>query len=355
MVASRFSTVQLIPKRYSLGADPEMFAVDKRNSLVPAFTFLPPKEGVAGAHNDPFWDGFQAEWSVSPDVCLNMFLGELREGLKRFHTVCKAKGYKPTFRNVFRINPKWFAEEISDQFVQLGCMPSDNAYHMKGKCMEDGRQLPHRFAGGHMHFGSWIEQPPYQHLIQTLDKICGVWAVGAAANFDSAVRRQYYGLAGEFRTPTYGRTLNNETKYGLEWRTLSNFWLIHPQITQVTWEIARMALRWAETGATDLWASTVEETTRCINECDVKLAREIINRNAALFKHLFKEQVNYMGVLTVQEERKMADLALQVNQEGLEIITKDTKVEDAWYLDGNWFYNAGSPNCRFADLVGVER
>lgn len=365
-MVNRFSGVQLIPKKYSLGADPEMFAVNGRNSLVPAFTFLPPKEVLEfnkktglPCHAVPFWDGFQAEWSVDPDTCLNVFCGDVRNGLQQFNAICKEKGYTPTFQNVFRINPKWFAPEIDEQFIQLGCKPSDNAYKMKGQCMEDGRKLTHRFAGGHMHFGAWDAPPPYEHLVMTLDKICGVWSVGAAANFDNPVRRKYYGLAGEFRTPQYGRDGNNNIRYGLEWRTLSNFWLRHPQVMQATWEIARMAMRWAEMGATDLWASTVEETTRCINTCDVKLARQIIARNEHLFKHLFSEQIQYSSIHETRHVRAMADLAFKMNQEGLEIILpKKETWQDSWYLTpekGRWMYNAGSSDTRFADLVGAER
>ena len=51
------------------GSDPEIFAVDANGIVIPAWTFLPKKEETHGLHSNPYWDGFQVEWTIQSDMC----------------------------------------------------------------------------------------------------------------------------------------------------------------------------------------------------------------------------------------------------------------------------------------------
>src|SRR5919108_358253 len=224
-------------KVFTLGADPEIF-VFADNKLLPAFEFLPPK----GNGNMMYWDGMQAEWKYDHlgNYCQNNLVYFTRENLIKLDQ--KAKAYNPkaklSLSNVIKA-PADILAKAPLPFVELGCQPSYNAYNLEGLRVPNPRRLLYRFAGGHMHFGTWRQPPNYNLLAQTMDSVLGVWSVGAARNQDNPIRRKYYGMPGEYRKPKY------EYGYGFEYRVLSNWWLASPGIMQLTWDIGRMSLRLA--------------------------------------------------------------------------------------------------------------
>ena len=327
----------------NLGSDPEVFVLDGKGGLLPAWRFLPNKRvGVQCEHpyispflqspqtsraGRAFWDGFQAEFSTVPQSCVAFLSDSIRAGL--LTTLKRAKEIEPkarlTLQNVFQIPVSALRTE-SDAHVVLGCDPSFNAYYMSGEFPGDSRKLRYRFAGGHIHIEGVATEfstgsSDYEKraklaipFVQTLDKILGVWAVGAAASFDNPVRRKYYGLAGEYRLP----------KYGVEYRTLSNFWLAHSAIVNLVFELTRsITYAWlGQTGRTrsdlEKWVAHPQETVEAINNCDVKKARGLLKRNADVFKRIMP-----FG----KEE------ALKVGMEGIESILRDPEdFESNWML-----------------------
>ena len=304
------------PRGYTLGADPEFFVYEGTN-LIPAFLFLPEKKKTAPL----FWDGFQAEFTMdTATMCLAVHGCDVRTGFQRLKAAMNkhlSKDAKIVLANVVRI-PDSMLEEAHDPHVALGCAPSMNAYKMAGKKVLNPRQLKYRFAGGHMHFGGWTNHfNQHVKFIKALDKVVGVWAVGAAQKHDIALRREYYGLAGEFR-PTRYNTLTT----GFEYRTLSNFYFCHPAIHQLTWQIARQAVVLADTNYIDLWATTDDETINCINNCDADLAKKILRRNSPLLRWALEGS---------GWDKKYIDVAQSVGMNGInEIIGKPDDIERNW-------------------------
>jgi hypothetical protein len=265
-------------KTFTLGTDPEMFVLTKKNQLIPAFTFLPPKS----AGRNVYWDGFQAEWKLkTTPQCIQLFVSDIQQQMVELHKAAKRKKGVLSLTNVLKV-PEKTLQTAAMQHVQFGCMPSFNVYGMRGLELDNPRDLKHRFAGGHIHFGSWNQQPPYEPIVTMMDRILGVWSVGAAQKIDNPIRRQYYGLAGEYRKPKY------KYGYGVEYRVLSNFWLAHPSLTNLTMDIARKAVRVGlSPSAAKEWKVTTEETIECINSSNVDLAKEILKRNKRMFSTLF--------------------------------------------------------------------
>jgi len=324
---------QLSKKRVlTLGADPEMF-VFSGVKLIPAYEFLSPKETGA----TQFWDGFQAEWKYDHrgTHCQNNLVMYTRENLMALDA--KAKVYNPnarlTLANVVRV-PQVTLNTARPEHVELGCQSSYNVYRMKGKPEYDPRKLQYRFAGGHMHFGTWTNaRPCYEKIVKTLDSILGVWAVGVARDMDNPVRRQYYGLAGEFRKPKY------EGGYGVEYRTLSNFWLASPAIMQLTWDIGRMCVRLGASRYGKLWAGNEQETIETINNCDVPQAEKILKRNALMLRWILKQ--------VYKTEGARMD-ALLLAQQGLHREVENPEdFKTNWHFDDQWIPNAGQPWARF--------
>lgn len=261
----------------ALGADPEIFLERGDGTLLPAFAFLPskyeplrtPEEGCSY-----YWDGFQAEYNIVPSVDLNECLKSVRYGLKSL--LKTAKDHDPSARlstkTVFDTPLEMLRElnAVSPEFVEFGCMPSYNVYGIDGQHL-DGVNCPHRFAGGHIHFGisrndAAMEAIPA--IVRALDAALGVACVSLFENFDNPVRRRYYGLAGEHRLPPHG----------LEYRSLSDAWLFNPKLASMVLDFARKILLTTVNGK-NRWEASQDEVVECMLRSDVGLARKILKRN----------------------------------------------------------------------------
>jgi hypothetical protein len=250
-----------------MGMDPEFFLATDAGP-VPAFQVLASKK------QNPylFWDGFQAECTVEPRSCHQELANSLAYSLQRVtHKIL------PT--PVWRIPPPLLAAAEADH-VRLGCDPSYNVYNMKGKHVEDGRQLGWRFAGGHVHFEmetAWKIPPRVKSCIRALDCLCAVPCVCFAAGIDLPIRRKYYGLPGEFRLP----------EHGVEWRTLSNFWMYHPMAFHLVFDLARFAFNIGK-GGLRCYIGDPSLVVDIVQFGDVKAARDLVKLNAPLYEGFLK-------------------------------------------------------------------
>jgi hypothetical protein len=298
----------------TFGADPEMFILGRNCNVIPAFKFLPAKEDVINYVHNIFWDGFQAEWSYKRGhENINHLLEAIRHSIRKLNALAKSHDEDAylTLLNVVNID-KDIMEAAGDRHVEFGCMPSYNIYGISGEGISNPRELLYRFAGGHMHFGGWKKKPNYIKTVKLLDAILGVWAVSAAREFDNPMRRKYYGLAGEFRKPVYA-----DKTYGIEYRTLSNFWLASPQVAKATWELAHLVLRLAESKRASEWIASEWNVQDAINNYNVKLADKILSKNSEMFVWL-----------VTQMSAETARLALI----GLGGFSSDVSLEENWNL-----------------------
>lgn len=258
-----------------MGADPEVF-LSKGGAPVAAFEYLPSKvvaaKGLkAGSDNytrEWFWDGFQAETTMSPMECHTSFMFWWKYQI--YKLLMKGLAVRPGA--VWRV-PKELLQSAEESHVGLGCMPSYNAYQHEGKTVSEPRALPVRFAGGHLHFGHKLPEARVTSTVKALDCFIGIPTVAMFERYDNPIRRQYYGLAGEFRTP----------KHGLEYRTLSNAWLMHPQAFQLVMDLARAAFNLGRMNYQSVWIGDERMVEDTINNCDVKSARDLMKLNKSFF------------------------------------------------------------------------
>jgi hypothetical protein len=325
-----------IRKHLTLGADPEIF-VFANGKLLPAFEFLPDKK----SGGKMYWDGFQAEWKYDHENnhCQNNLVLYTRENLSLLETQAKKrrKDAKLSLTNVVKI-PKEILKTAHPLHIELGCQPSFNAYKLKGEPVYDPRELLYRFAGGHMHFGTWRQRPPYVKIVKTADSILGIWSVGVARNLDNPIRRKYYGLPGEYRMPMYGQGL-----YGVEYRTLSNWWLAAPCVMQVSWDIARLCVRLASSRTYGkLWAATEDEVINTIKNCDAKYAMRILDRNRPMFNWLLGQRYN----------AHKTRVAYEIARDGLEsVIPNPNDFHRNWHFADDWIPDAKQPWARWSTFV----
>lgn len=326
----------------TIGTDPEVFVVDKKGNLIPAFLFLgskarpskaPPQSGASEAKGETpvYWDGFQAEFQTSVHHCLAWATDAIQLGLKGvyLHAIKYDKDARLTIQNLFEVDQK-VIDDATEEQVAFGCSPSFNAYGMAPLIELDGRRTNLRCAGGHIHLGrTGLTKEPAREIVKTLDAVLAVCCVSMFEGIDDPRRRQMYGLAGEFRLP----------KHGLEYRVLSNAWLCHPYTTNLVFDLARTIASMGAHGLRALWDTDEDETVSIINGCDVKEARKVIERNKKTLDKILQARYGYP---TTRQS------AIKVIMEGVKEHMRDPDdLIRNWMLDDTWINhsNGHGRNC----------
>lgn len=337
------------------GWDPEMFVTDEKNTLLPAFSFLPSKQNPVVYSNGYkirnlihperpnllYYDGFQAEFTTYPIHCHGYGVDYLRSGLRGILMEARNKVPKAklSLKSVFKISPAMMMAS-DDEFVALGCKPSENVYGVEPLVVEDARMFPYRVAGGHIHFAisEPIKTTHLSNIIKALDLFLALPAVGMFADVDDPLRREFYGKAGEHRIPSYG----------FEYRTMSNAWLCSPIITHGLMDLARRAVAGGQVKgfAVKSFGTSEEEVQEVINYCDVKRARKIVETNWSAWQGLLAS-----GHYGVKMQQAMCDGILG----GVgTIVPEYENVEQNWSLGiPEWRKHSDDSNQTWAKRFGA--
>lgn len=332
---------------HTLGTDPEIFSVDQDGKLIPSFNFLPGKgEALWMADKGTYYcDGFASEFTVPVFTCCAYGVDSLQYMLNAIHS--KLVKYNPqaklSAQPIFEI-PSEILASAPAEHVQLGCSPSKNIYELESTPVSNGRELPLRVSGYHIHAttkrrdGVTIED-----RIRMMDRIAGVISVVALQGLEGRIRRRYYGLPGEYRTPSYG----------LEYRTLSGAVLWHPAIVHMLTQFARAGVQMAGAGLSKMWDASDEETIQTILDLDVDRAKSIIQRNSLIVERLLHHW--YRDKDQPLHNRNYAPTGVQPPKVIIEqLLFKGFKeyikldVEKNWHLtDGGWKAHSEGPeaNC----------
>ncbi|MFA6090015.1 MAG: hypothetical protein WC755_09240, partial [Candidatus Woesearchaeota archaeon] len=243
-------------RHVTIGCDPELFILDKANNVIPSPVILDDEVVVTGMKNgstsfSPIGaivkDGFQVELHPAPETCRAWLKDSLFFLLQKTSELAEAKGYTITNKFVVDVDQKTL-NELSQDVVALGCAPDYSAYSGEVKVLHlDASTHLKRYAGGHIHVGTssdsrhllsfsqkQIKILQYQanDVIRLMDYMLGNLMVIVDTNKDNAERRKIYGQAGSYRIQPHG----------LEYRTLSNFWLSHPSLVTLVTGLARFCV-----------------------------------------------------------------------------------------------------------------
>lgn len=330
---------------YYAGTDPEVFVVDEQGEVIPAFAFLPAKKeglpvpclgGRYPTQDRLFWDGFQAEFTTTATYCIARLMDDVRQGLKT--TLEQAQKKYPQARLTPQCvveTPQAMLAACPPEGVLLGCAPSYNAYFEgMNPALEriNPMELPYRFAGCHVHIGCGaISQSKAKKIVKVIDQIAGVASVALFRGLEDSRRRQFYGLAGEFRLPSHG----------LEYRVLSSLAIAHPVLTHLCFDLVRMAFVFGFKGHGFAWDSSDAETQQAINQLDVELALQLLERNRPVLKRLLKDgysqHVSLIGHgLEGSDKDRAAPKAERLIFEGADKLVNTTDMVDNWKLTGSW-------------------
>lgn len=315
------------------GTDPEIFAVDGKGQVLPAWEFLPDKPHAIAlkkkfldTDGDPyipmFWDGVQAEFCPQGRACLETLHDHIRLGLMRILKSVRTKYGKEanlTLQNTVQLTDE-IVKTAKEDYLRFRCSPSMNIYHDPGSIPPDHHEYRYRFAGGHIHIGfrAKLTAPIIEEIVKALDNVLAIASVSMAAGIDTAERRKMYGRAGEFRLPPHG----------IEYRVLSNFWLSHPAISNLIFELTRQTVKFAMSGLfRTCWASNRDVVRDVINNNDVAAARKILDVNKHVLTCMLKDVWG--------SSSKPVELGLVTILNGLDAAIKDpTDIVGNWDLEG---------------------
>jgi len=339
-------TINTITPKYKtgsifLGGDPEIFI--KKGSTVIESSKIISKNGdgtnsrtlmpltITELHTNKITrDGVQAELNFPYATCRQTISYRIQESLAALNKALTKKNngkiistYKISFDANIKI-PASKLKKMSAAAKQLGCKPSQNIYGDNPVGIPDPATHTQRSAGGHIHLSYSITHSPKDpgrtekyraenntsNIVKLLDYILGNSCVLIDRAPGNAERRKYYGRAGEFRLTNYG------TMRGIEYRTLSNFWLKHPVLTSFVYGVARMTIEIStDPELTEEILKTVDEKNiiTAINTNDYKLALKNYQKIKSVLERIYANdgfywppeyQKNYKFILSNGKEGK---------------------------------------------------
>jgi hypothetical protein len=282
------------------GTDPEFF-LSENGKLVSAVG------RIAGTKDLPTWlssgAGLQYD-NVALEFCtpVSTGTGDMIESLKETFRiiksmipsklVCASSAYFPE------------SELQTEEAKQFGCSPDFDAWTMSVNQVSESVDKTFRSAGGHVHVGH-TEGSPFTFLldipgkiatVKAMDILLGLSSLSLDNTKESKERRMLYGKAGCHRPKVYG----------LEYRTLSNFWLKSPIMVRLIHSLTHDALCLVESGGLD----------RAIQKLGSSFIVESINNpNIEQNIGVFRDKID----LYMSEESKMLyDVAITSQFKSLE-------------------------------------
>jgi hypothetical protein len=330
----------------TVGTDPEIFIVDKKEEIIPAFSFLPSKKEDKSKISDGsyvdriFWDGFQAEFTLKANSCLAYLTDSLQHGLSLLLKKAKEadKDAHFTYKSVLDI-PYSILNGCSPEHRELGCTPSHNAYgetdHLVGL---DPSVLPFRFAGCHLHFGFQGTKETAENCVKAIDALCGIMSVALLQGMEDPRRRHYYGRAGEYRLPAHG----------LEYRTLSSAVLASPVLFHLCYDVARAALflKLRSPAVRYIKGYKWETIANTINNYDVSKAKKIIKANESVFTAILTTKYGH-----VDKTKRILDMIYEGARNFFDI----DDIDGNWRLSSSWNSHSGASNCCVANWTSGRK
>lgn len=213
-----------------IGFDPEVFWTDG-NKMISVIDKLGGTKSHARKVSDivqVLEDNVAAEFNSPPCSDVGSFIKAIEENLNYLRSHAATLGYKVADNVSFTEFP---IEELqSPMAFVFGCEPDYNAWTGEMNPAPIAANPFVRSAGGHVHVESDADKTA---LVRAMDLFLGV----PSTVFDKEVRRrELYGKAGAYRPKDYG----------IEYRTLSNFWIFSKDTMKFVWERTEMAIDFAK-------------------------------------------------------------------------------------------------------------
>lgn len=248
-----------------IGADPEVFAKQ-------AGVYLSAHGMIPGTKKHPYRvengavqvDGMALEFNINPATQEQEFIYNINSVMEQLRAM--VPDVELAADPVARFTREYMAQQ-PDEALELGCDPDFNAWTGQ-RNEQPHREEPICTGAGHVHLG-WIDGDiPEGHrevcemVTRQLDFYLGLPSV----LYDTeTLRRTLYGKAGAYRVKPYG----------VEYRTLSNRWLISDDLKGWVFRNTQAAFESLKYGELRVEYGDIQAI---INESLVGDARDILNR-----------------------------------------------------------------------------
>lgn len=262
-----------------LGCDPELFFT-RNGKVVGAERVLPPSgylENMSASTQSNVrgvvLDGVQVELNPPPSHCRQVLATDIARAFGAIAVRLKeTPGITCSFSTLVDVDQKEL-ETLSDKARILGCAPSLNVYDPSSTITVNAATYTKRSAGGHLHFGLNANLHPHRgRMVHMLDILLGNFCVMLDRDGGAEERRKVYGKAGEHRLPNHG----------LEYRTISNFWLQAVPLMSMVFGIGRQAINAVSTTVLQSHPSYGDPEKDILLAVDLAVVQETINRNDAV-------------------------------------------------------------------------
>lgn len=254
--------------KISIGADPELFLFNEREELLNAMDIIhgtkmePEPTKIEGGFIQ--WDNIMGEYNIPPCYSAREFVKNIREVRNELLSTASERRGRLVYTqpvSTVKMSKEW-AEKQGDAIQEFGCSPDFNVYTKKsGSPMK--RTSLFRYAGGHIHIGV-PEDTDIEELIMKMDVFLGVPSV--ILDRDNR-RRKVYGQAGKFRPQ----------RHGVEYRSLSNFWIFDSDLIAWVYENTVQAVREDWAGIEKELISREIDVPDIINNSRLREARSLVD------------------------------------------------------------------------------
>lgn len=218
--------------KFKLGCDPEVFMRDLKGHYKSSV-------GLIGGSKKypmplPLGEGFcvqednvALEFNIPPAAGAQEYVESIQKTLKFLSDNIRAS-YGFELSNASAVS---FPEEElqSDAARTFGCDPDYNAWTGKKNPRPSAEDKNLRSCGGHVHIGIDKSNINTVNLIKMMDLYHGVPSV---LMDKGEKRKELYGKRGAYR----------DKPYGVEYRTLSNFWIFAPETIEWVWRNVERAV-----------------------------------------------------------------------------------------------------------------
>lgn len=204
-----------------LGADPELFFTkdglpEMAIGYVGGTKRNPKPLGIGHIQED----NVAAEYNIPPQASKAGWVEAHKSMLDSIRTIAAANKLQLAITPVMHFTRAQL--QSTPEAMQLGCVPDDSIYGEDYQRPSPFQTL--RTCGGHVHIGCELAINSPQRVVEAMDIYLGLPA--SIVDKDWAERAAMYGGFGKYRNKDYG----------LEYRSLSNFWLQSENLMEWVWD-----------------------------------------------------------------------------------------------------------------------
>ena len=260
---------------WTIGCDAEIMLV-RDGVLVSAVDLLPSStEPLPLPYGGIFYDNVLAEFTIEPAKNKQTFVKHLQGNLQAAKAMFARQGLGVRIVSSARYPKEELQSVIAKQFA---CVPDFDAYTLKSnEPYAHASKTTLRSAGAHIHVGHEVFGDPsgecpvnakaILEMVKMMDLYLGLPSLSKDNTKEARERRKLYGKAGAHRPKPYP---------GVEYRTLSNFWISTVADIEWVYDQTAKALTKIIEGETVVSMGVMEEELQmAINTGKPKLVREV--------------------------------------------------------------------------------